>query len=339
MSVQLSSTQDTLKKLNIRHFDELIHDQSKEWLIENFKKGASDYPINVTVLIRNIIWQLRERIQSQEKPPLKELIRTFWYMYIKPTLARVDSLSQKTDQYDHLVSILADLVKKFQVMEYEDIGFRDDNAANRQTGLNANVILYAEKVGHVDYLKEMADKYHVSIIAFGGQPSVMNIEYFVEDLKSKGVDLRRSFFLFGIVDFDTSGWIIRDALIDDLNRFGISNIKNTNLIHPDMLTPEEIQMSRFPIPDNETTKKKNASWLKEIKKQGYTNTNLLLSSENALKRVIFGLESESVSTERISKVLDELLPPLLGKDERLLKILALEEINQKIKDLIVIKMT
>jgi len=29
-----------LKKIGIRHFDELIHDQSKEWLIENFEKRS-----------------------------------------------------------------------------------------------------------------------------------------------------------------------------------------------------------------------------------------------------------------------------------------------------------
>lgn len=77
-------TEDQLKKLRalgIRHFDDLIHEQPKEWLIENFSEGAKTYPINITMLIRNIIWQIRERIINKKREPLTELIRTFWYIY------------------------------------------------------------------------------------------------------------------------------------------------------------------------------------------------------------------------------------------------------------------
>lgn len=94
---------DRLRKAGIRHFDELIHDQTKEWLIQNFSEGATDYPVNVARLMRNIIWQTRERIIKGEKPPLKELLRTFWYMYIKPTLSRAGALARKTDQYPQLI--------------------------------------------------------------------------------------------------------------------------------------------------------------------------------------------------------------------------------------------
>jgi len=76
------SLNDRLRKAGIRHYDELIHDQTKEWLLKNFSQGATDYPVNVARLMRNIVWQTRERIQTGEKPPLKELLRTFWYMYI-----------------------------------------------------------------------------------------------------------------------------------------------------------------------------------------------------------------------------------------------------------------
>jgi len=83
-----NSLRDRLRKAGIRHYDELIHDQTKEWLIENFSQGATDYPVNVArLLMRNIVWQTRERIVAGEKPPLKELLLTFWYMYVKPTLS------------------------------------------------------------------------------------------------------------------------------------------------------------------------------------------------------------------------------------------------------------
>ncbi|EKD28859.1 MAG: hypothetical protein ACD_79C00182G0004 [uncultured bacterium] len=340
MSAIPKTQKERLQKLGIRHFDELIHEQPKEWLHNEFSSGSSNYPVNVSRLIRNIIWQIRERILEKEKEPLKELIRTFWYMYIKPTLTRAGALSDETDQYNQLIQILSDMVKEYKIMEYKDIGFRDDNRANRKVGLNANIILYAEKVGHADFLSEVAEKYQVSILAFGGQPSVMNIEYFVDDLKSKGVDLRTSFFIFSIVDFDPSGWIIRNSFIDDLKRFGISNIKNTELIHPDMLMPDEILLSRVNVNDNKETTKKNTAWLKEIKQYNYKNFEYIQpETDQKRNRIIYGLESEAVSSKRINLALDELLPPLLGKDDRLLKIAMFEKLNQNIKDLMILKLT
>lgn len=331
---------ERLRKLGIRPFAVIIHDQPKEWLIKHFKTGATDYPVNVTRLMRNIIWQLRSRIAAKEKEPFNELVRSFWYAYIKPTLARVDSLVHETDQYDQLVATLVKMVKDTAVMDYKEIGFRDDNQANRKAGINANVILFAEKVGHQGFLLEINNKYQISTIALGGQPSVMNIEYFVDDLKAGGVDIRRSFFLFSIVDYDTSGWIIRDAFIDDLKRYGIKNIQNIDLINPDILTPEEIQLSRYPLSDAEDMSKKNTAWLKQIRQMQYQNQKYMDPDNGRQgKRIIYGLEAEAVFTARLAKKLDDLVPPLLGKNERLLVIYRMEELNQAIKDLMVQKLT
>jgi hypothetical protein len=331
---------ERLHKLGIRPFPVLIHDQTKEWLVDHFKKGASDYPVNVALLMRNIIWQLRDRIRSGDKPPLKELVRTFWYMYIKPTLARADSLVHETDQYDQLVDTLVRLVKDTAVMDYKDIGFRDDNQANRKVGLNANVILFSEKVGHQDFLAEISQQYQISTIALGGQPSVMNIEYFVDDIKAHGVDVRRSFYLFSIVDYDASGHIIRNSFIDDLRRYGIKNIHVTDLINPDMLTPEEIQLARYPSPDTKAMAKKNTAWHKAIRAMKYQNQKYLgPDSDSRGNRIIWGLESESISSTRLAAKLAQLLPGLLGQSERLLVIHRLEELNLALKNLMIQKLT
>ena len=149
------SLAERLRKAGIRHFDELIHDQDEEWLIKNFPVHKDEYPINVTRLMRNLLWQMKERIASGEKLPFKELLRTYWYMYVKPVLARAGALAEETDQYKQLSEHLAGLVRIYQVMKYKDIGFRDENEANRKVGLFANVIIFAEKVGHFDYLSEL----------------------------------------------------------------------------------------------------------------------------------------------------------------------------------------
>jgi hypothetical protein len=332
------SLRDRLRKAGIRHYDELIHDQTEEWLIENFSQGATDYPVNVARLMRNIVWQTRERIVKGEKPPLKELLRTFWYMYIKPTLSRADALTNETDQYAQLIDNIVFMVKEIEVMEYKDIGFRDDNQAHRRMGANANIILFSEKLGPQEFLSDIADKYNVSILALGGQPSVLNVEYFVDTLKQARIGLQRSFYLFSIVDYDPSGWIIRDAFMDNLRFYGIPNTRVIDLIHPDMLTPEEIKFSRYHIPETEAMRVKNLNWLKEVHKRNYKNQEHLEETKKD-KKILYGLEAEAISGKRLTEKLEQEMVPLIGKSEGLLKIFELKKLDRAIKDLIIHKVT
>jgi len=327
-----------LRKAGVRHFDKLIHDQDRAWLVENFGAGAPKYPVNVSRLMRNIIWQTRERIVSGEREKLSELVRTFWYMHVKPTLSRAGSLSDETDQYKQLSGQLVHMVTELDVMRYSDIGFRDDNEAHRRIGTNANIVLFSEKLGHQAFLSEMANKYGVSIIALGGQPSVVNVEYFVDSLKAASVNLKRSFYLFSIVDYDPSGWIIRDAFLADLAFYGIKNVRMVNLITPDSLTPEEVRMSRYRIPMGPDMKKKNAAWLEEVGKRKFKNQELLVEERRG-RQILYGLEAESISGKRIAAKLEKVMVPLVGKSEDLLKTYELRQLDEALKALIVYRLT
>ncbi len=334
-----SSLRNRLRRAGIRHYGVLIHDQPKEWLIKNFHQGADEYPVNVARLMRNIIWQTRERILKKDKPPLRELIRTFWYMYIKSTLSRAGALAQETDQYDQLIDQIVYMVKDIEVMKYKDIGFRDDNQAHRSVGGNANIILFSEKLGHQDFLNDIAEKYNVSILALGGQPSVLNSEYFVDTLKAATVDLRRSFYLFSIVDYDPSGWIIRDAFINNLRFYGIIHTRVIDLIHPDILTPEEIKLARYRIPATEAMRVKNQNWLTEVHRRAYRNQKYLEEETRKGEEILYGLEAESISSNRLIKELQEEMVPLIGKNEDLLKTFELRRLDEALKNLIMHKLT
>jgi len=333
------SSKARLRKAGIRHYDKLIHDQPKEWLIKNFKQGADEYPVNVALLMRNIVWQIRERIAEGEKPLYRELLRTFWYSYIKPTLSRAGALAKQTDQYDQLIEQIVYMVKTLKVTRYKDIGFRDDKAGQRTVGGNANIILFSEKTGHQEFLSDIAKKYSVSILALGGQPSVLNTEYFVDELKKQKVNLQRSFYLFSIVDYDPSGWIVRDAFLNNLNFYGISTTRVIDLVHPDMLTPQETKISRYLIPANENMRVKNINWLKQVHKRGYKNQTYLEEKNRKGERILYGLEAESISIKRFTERLEKEMLPLLGKSEELLKRYELKELDKAIKDLIIHKLT
>jgi hypothetical protein len=332
-----------LRKLGIRHFDKLIHHQRKDWLLKNFHAGADEYPVNVSLLIRNIVWQLRERIVSSEKQPLNELIRTFWYMYVKSTLSRAGALSKKPDnQYRQMVKIIRDMVMESRLMKYFDIGFRDDNRAHRKVGLNANILLFSEKLGHQAFLSDIAAKYKISIVALGGKPSVLNVEYFVDSLKEKGIHLNRSFYLFSIVDFDPHGWIVRNSFIKDLKFYGVRNIKLIDLINPDMLTPEEIEISRYRIPAHKDMKLINESWLENVKGKNYKNMRYLIDRKKIKRKrrnILYGLEAESISGKRMAEKLQTVMVPLLGKKEDYLKTYELNNLDETIKKLILHRIT
>ena len=349
---------ERLRKAGIRHYDVLIHDQDKDWLITNFKpEGASPYPVNVSRLMRNLVWQMKERVSSGEKP-FHELVRTYWYMYVKSTLARADSLSAATDQYKQLTENITAMVKDFLLMAYKDIGFRDENEANKKIGVNANVITFSEKLGHFGYLTDIQKQYNISAISLGGQPSVMNVEYFVDDLKkvksgqvladrpmllrlpapAAKINLRRSFYLFSIVDYDPSGWIIRDAFVNNLRHYKIKNTKVYDLINPDMLTPEEIMLARYPIRAGADMEAKNKKWLADVTARHYKNQKYLVEEKNG-KVKLYGLEAESIATARLTEKLKEVMVPVIGGNEEALKIYEMKNLNQAIKDLMIFKLT
>ncbi len=348
---------ERLRKAGIQHYDELIHDQPKEWLLKNFKAEGSSpaYPVNVSRLMRNLVWQMKERVASGEKP-FNELVRTYWYMYIKSTLARAGALSAKTDQYKQLTENIVIMVKDFTLMTYKSIGFRDENEANKRIGVNANIIPFSEKLGHFNYLTELNKQYNVSAIALGGQPSVMNIEYFVDDIKKAKsapelvdrpkifampeaagakFNLKRSFYLYSIVDFDPSGWIIRDAFINNLAHYKIKNVKIHDLINPDMLTPEEIMLARYPVRAGADMEAKNKKWLADVEARHYKNQKYLVEDLPGGKKKLYGLEAEAIATARITEKLKEVMLPVIGGNEEALKIYEMKNLNQAIKDLII----
>jgi hypothetical protein len=331
------SPADRLKKAGIRHFDELIHKQKKEWLVKNFGEEGGKYPVNVARLMRNLVWQTKERIAGGE-PPFKDLVRTYWYMYVKPTLARAVALAEETDQYKQLSENLADLVRVYQVMKYKDIGFRDENAPNRKIGPFGNVIPFAEKLGHFDYLAELYAKHRVTVIALGGQPSVLNVEYFVDDIKANRTSLRRSFYLYSIVDFDPSGWIIRDAFLNSLRYYGIKNLQTFDLINPDMLDKDEILQARYPIKAGPDMEEKNRQWLEDVAKRRYANMKYLIDEEGG-KTKLYGLEAEAVSTSKIDAELEKIMVPVIGEDEGKLKLYEMKNLNKAVEELIVFKTT
>ena len=157
----------TLYREGIKDYDVPIQEQSNSWLLTEFG-GGKKHPLQISLLIKNLIWQNRQSIMAKQTKPILGLIRNFWYSHIKSTLARTNSLNQKYDQYNQLIQELYDMVVSNDLMRYRDMGFVDDNQNSRSIGAANNIILFAEKDGHYPLLQEIAKEHDITIISLGG---------------------------------------------------------------------------------------------------------------------------------------------------------------------------
>ena len=311
-----------LRREGIYPFKEIIHLQPKEWLIKHFGPGR-EYPVNVNKLMKNIIYQQRTRIVEKEQPPIEGLLRSFWYVYIKPALARAASLSSDVDQYPQMIKMFVRVIQFCDLMRYKDMGFLDDNKNDRRIGINNHVILFAEKAGHFPLLERIAQDTEVTILSLGGQPSLLSAEYFVDEMKAQGIDIRKSFYTFSLVDYDTSGWIIKDAFLNDLGFFGLKHIQNKDLILPEIFTQEEIELNKFPLRSSPEMEAKNKKWLKET---------------GGINGELYGLEADAAPAERIEKLFTTQIKDLIESTEDIRKGRALLALSKAIEEYILARL-
>ncbi len=308
--------EEILRAEGIRTYDIPIHLQSKEWLIQEFGPGKK-YPINLTLATKNIVWQVREQIRKGEIEPIQGIIRTFWYTHIKPVFARTGSLVDDKTQYRILHQVLVDLVRERDIMRYKDMGFLNNNAGTVKIDKNWHVLLIGEKHGKYAVLEKIAKDLNCTILTLGGQPSLLSMEYLADDYKEKNIDIRKSMYLIFVVDYDPAGWIIRDSVTRNLKFYGMKNIKSIDIILPGILTEEEIELAKFPLPKGKEVINKN--WLKKT---------------GGIHGTAYGFESDSVPFERLRQKIIGVATPYVGDPEIIRRANTVEELWQSLNQLI-----
>lgn len=314
------SLEDVLREEGIKPYTVPIHLQNQDWLLQEFGPG-DPYPINVSLAAKNMVWQTREQIRRGEIPPAQGIIRTFWYTHLKPVLARTNSLNENVDQSALLHDVLVDLVRTRDIMRYKDMGFLNNNAGSVAIGKNGHVMLIGEKHGKYAVLEQIAKELNCTVFTLGGQPSLLSMEYLVDDYKAKRFDIRQSLYLLFVVDYDPAGWIIRDSVVNDLKFYGMKNIQVFDIILPSILNPDELALARFPIPSSHGTI--NQNWLK---RSGGINGELA------------GFESDSVPFDRLRQKILDIATPFVGSPENIRRSNAVAELWRSLNYLIQVKL-
>jgi hypothetical protein len=277
-----------LDLLGIRRFDADLRTLTRTQLAKYFATKSSKR-ILLTTLIKNIIWQAYELIQAGKEPPIGGNIRTFWYLWVKPVLAHIsDDDKSKTDPYNVMIKLFAEMVLDLKLFRYSDFDFSDENWENRRIGTtNPNILVFAEKSGWMRFLRQIHTDFGVSVIALGGMPSALTSEYTARDINAK-LQEPKPVHLIGIVDYDPSGEIIANSFKEQLASTGLPSASLTTLIHPSQYSKEELALFRFPLPKKEKTK-----------------LNQWLAKTGGIDGKAFGLESESMHSKKLYTLLEQ----------------------------------
>lgn len=279
------------KGRGLKHFEKDLRAMTRDELAEKFASRSGR--IVLRRLIRNIIWQAYERISVGEELGIGGNIRTFWYRWVKVVLSHMeDDDAMRGDPYDAMLEAFATMVLDWKVFRYREFDFADDNWHSRDLGgERGHVVVFAEKMGWMRWLRSMRKAFSVSVVALGGAPSALSSEYMADELlKLYGED--KTIHLIGVVDFDPAGAMIARSFQSQLERVGLKNTKLTTVIEPRHYSEDELKMFRFPSPKGQKTR--NRQW---IEKTGGVNG-------------AFGLEAESLPLARTSELAGKMIVSL-----------------------------
>ena len=278
-----------LKKEGIAIFAEDMRSLNREALAKKLAARNSGR-IVLKKLIKSIIWQAFQRIQSGTEPPLIGNIRTFWYRFVKPVLAKIpDDEGLKTDPYEIMLRAFNEMIMEQRLFRYADFDFTDEGWEQRRLGTTRpEVLIFAEKTGWIRLLRRWHERWGVSVLALGGFPSALTSEYTATHLAP--LIGEKTVQLIGIVDFDPSGSLIASSFRGQLEASGLKVSEPKLLIEPKHYKSEELRMFAYPLPKSQKTKLIN--WLEET---------------GGIEGEAMGLESESLPIERLETLLESLL--------------------------------
>ena len=232
---------------NLRGFSKEIRFMSAAELKENFRFKATG-EFHIREFMANMIWEYYNLLQLGKRDPIEGNIRTFWY-YLKPTLGKAVTINSAV-QYGIMIDVFRELVVTHGLFKYKDFGFISDDTGNYIFGnKRPDIILAGEKAGHFKKLQRLQEEFGVTIISLGGMPSILNTEYFIDELE-KLVNIKESpVHLITLVDYNPSSAIIARTFVHQMEHEGVKNLSTIgHLLTPASFSPEELPHVTDQIP-------------------------------------------------------------------------------------------
>jgi len=159
--------------------------------------------------------------------------------------------SERTVNIDYyttmLLRILVDLSAERRLFTYRDLGLADARPDLRRIGARRPaIVLVVEKYSLIQVMADASERFGISGIVLGGNPSWISTEHFCWKLL-EALGGERPVRLITLVDYDPFGWLLAGMFRDQLERYGISTGSMKHLVLPAMFTAEEIAAVSYPV--------------------------------------------------------------------------------------------
>ena len=248
----------------IANYAQDLRQLSAEDLLRRFA-FASSGKVNVTRVIKNLVWQAYTAIGDGTRTPVAGNLRSFWYTDVKPVLSRLGVPVEGRRATELVYDTFVELVTRHRLFRYRDFGFLDEGAHARVVGrTNGTLLLFAEKAGRFEQVREIAQACAATGFALGGYPSSLATEYLLYALQQQGVLPKagaladQALHLFSVVDYDPSGYWIEREFADQLRACGVGEVTLHALVRPERLTAEQVRLGRYTLPKGSKT----TNWLR-----------------------------------------------------------------------------
>jgi len=224
------------KKWDIRQF-------TRERMLTYFRQILVNR-IDKRRVIKNIIYQLLRWMKKGIEKLSDGNIRSLWYK-IKATLAYHSNILEPGD-VDIYYSALQEMIEEQKLFRYKDFGFMDMSEPYRGIGkTRPEIILASEKAGHFFFIRDLAKEVGTSFVCMRGEPSVISLEYFSDDLFTACGDAEK--VIFCISDIDPAGYSIERNLVEGLTSRGHKVRQVTKLVDPSLFPGGDIVYALYPV--------------------------------------------------------------------------------------------
>lgn len=218
----------------------------KERTLRYFRKFGENQ-IDKRRLAKNIIWQVWRWIKKGIRKQFDGNIRSFWYE-VKNALGGDEIL--EADDVGMFYDTLREMIEDQRLFRYKDFGFMDMNEYHGIGKHRPEIILGVEKAGLSNFTRALAAEAGSSYICTRGEPSVLTIEYFTDDLRAAiGA---REVTVFVMTDINPSGVSIRRNLLAGLEAQGVKVASSVTMLFPsdfpdDVLPGSKAKVVRYEV--------------------------------------------------------------------------------------------
>jgi DNA topoisomerase VI subunit A len=233
--------------------------------------------INDSRLIYTFIWQCFLKIKACELKPVKGNLRSFWYKELGPLmklhnlvqtdegpLLRVRGAGREKYLLDKMSKAFDQYVLRAFFRFKGEFQFQDPREAFRIIGRNKpSCVFYTEKEGLFWLCEQYAKKYGITVIASHGEPGLLTMEYFADELKARKV---KNVKVAALTDYDPWGYNIAESFAEKLREpvFGFDKVITTHLTSLDLFDKDVIDYAKRDLTKVSPSKKKQVDkWVED----------------------------------------------------------------------------